>query len=158
MTGKVTGTACGAGALHMLKRFPPFCGGIRRDLDWFMAAFRHWGTRDDARYHLFMRFQPKRKQELLDGGSLYALWKTRILWRMPILGFHQRAGDHVPDCGRFGDHAAVILSPKIVMVTPTDARLRGFRYLEPHEVPSDLETDDGGENLPDSLAQHLRNI
>lgn len=97
------------------------------------------------------RQTPKRAAELLDGGSLYRVFKGAILCRQRIL-----AVDTV------GDGAAarceVTVDPEIIRVAPTPRRaFQGWRYLEAKDVPPDLAGEVDGE-IPAELARQLREV
>ncbi|PJN93725.1 hypothetical protein CNY89_18825 [Amaricoccus sp. HAR-UPW-R2A-40] len=90
--------------LHLLK----LCVGadtVEDLLDW--QAARRAEAPDRALAHV-TRMWPKREAELLDGGSLYWVFKGLILARQPLLGLAPREGaDGIrrcallsPGCGR----------------------------------------------------------
>jgi hypothetical protein len=92
---------------------------------------------------------PKRVDELLDGGSLYRIFRGLILCRQRILSVSRaEAGGE--------SHCRIDLEPRIIRVAPTPRRaFQGWRYLDPADAPPDLD-EVGGEGIPDDLARRLR--
>jgi hypothetical protein len=95
------------------------------------------------------RQTPKRAAELVDGGSLYRVFKGVILCRQTIL-----------DVNTVGEGAAarceVTLDPTPVRVAPTPRRaFQGWRYLDPKDAPPDLSLEAFGD-APPELARRLR--
>lgn len=80
------------------------------------------------------RMWPKRETELLDGGSLYWVFKGLILARQEILGLEEIIGsDEIKRCG-------IILNEQIVKTVPKAKRaFQGWRYLDPNDAPRDSE-------------------
>ncbi|MEZ5843109.1 MAG: DUF1489 domain-containing protein [Hyphomicrobiaceae bacterium] len=79
------------------------------------------------------RMEPKRRDEMLDGGSLYWVIKGVIQVRQTVTGFRQGAkADGTPA-------TLVLLDPALVPVRPTPRRaFQGWRYLEPGDAPPDM--------------------
>ena len=95
------------------------------------------------------RMTPKRAGELLDGGSLYRVFKGVILCRQAILAV-DKVGDGVTA------RCEVTLSDQVVRVAPTPRRaFQGWRYLEAKDAPPDLDTEAFGD-VPADLARQLR--
>jgi hypothetical protein len=100
------------------------------------------------------RMWPKREAELLNGGSLYWVFKGVILARQRILAMEERRGeDGVARC-------ALVLDPDLVRTEGAPRRaFQGWRYLAPEDAPRDLPK--GRENdteLPEDLARALADI
>lgn len=97
------------------------------------------------------RMWPKREAELLDGGSLFWVFKGMVLARQRITGLERRTGeDGVARC-------AISLDPEAVRVRPVPRRpFQGWRYLSPEDAPADLGAGErGGETLPPKLVAEL---
>jgi hypothetical protein len=131
-------------ALHMIK----LCVGaatIEDLLEW--QRVREPGDR----WVMRTRQTPKRAAELLDGGSLYRVFKGVILCRQPILAV-ETVGEGVTA------RCEVTVSPDLVRVAPTPRRaFQGWRYLAPQDAPPDLSLEAFGE-APPELARQLREI
>ncbi|MDO8799578.1 DUF1489 family protein [Phenylobacterium sp.] len=98
---------------------------------------------------LHTRMSPKRGDELLDGGSLYRIFKGMILCRQKILAI-RTVGEH-PNV-----RCEITLDPEIIRVAPTPRRaFQGWRYFDQKDVPPDLDADGDGE-IPTELARQLR--
>lgn len=95
------------------------------------------------------RMTPRRMDELVDGGSLYRVFKGVILCRQAILAVDRVGEGATARC-------EVTLSDQIVRVAPTPRRaFQGWRYLDPADAPPDLDLDAFGD-VPEDLARQLR--
>ena len=113
-----------AGTLHLLK----LCVGAES-----IADLVHWqeqrsaeneaAGRDAGIAHV-TRMWPKRGAELLDGGSLYWVFKGTVLGRQRILSLTPREGaDGIRRC-------AIGLDAQVVRTVPQPRRpFQGWRYL-----------------------------
>jgi hypothetical protein len=98
------------------------------------------------------RQTPKRAIELVNGGSLYRVYKGFILSRQPILAATTVGEGQVRRC-------QVTLDERVVLTTPTPRRpFQGWRYLDPADAPGDLALAGEGAALPQDLARRLREI
>lgn len=87
----------------------------------------------DGRVRHVTRMWPKREGELLEGGSLYWVFKGLILARQPILALQEvDRGDGIRRCG-------IVLDAAVIRTRPQPRRpFQGWRYLKPAEAPADL--------------------
>lgn len=100
------------------------------------------------------RMAPKRRDELLDGGSLYWVIKGAILVRQPLMDLRAVKGDDgIERC-------ELVLKPELTAVRPTPRRpFQGWRYLPANEAPKDLAEDDKlAPGLPAHLVAELRTL
>jgi hypothetical protein len=98
-----------------------------------LRARRRAGAKKPRLFH--RTFQtPKRRAELLDGGSLYWVIKGLVQVRQPLLDIADgHKEDGTPCC-------LLILANELVPVRPTPRRpFQGWRYLNPAEAPADLK-------------------
>ncbi|WP_372604830.1 DUF1489 family protein [Actibacterium sp.] len=100
------------------------------------------------------RMWPKREAELLNGGSLYWVFKGVILARQQIIRLEEVIGaDGIRRCG-------IVLSAEVTRTHPAPRRpFQGWRYLAPGDSPADLPVarrDD--DELPASLSAALAEI
>ena len=97
---------------------------------------------------------PQREMELLDGGSIYWVFKGLILARQEILNLEEVIGsDKIKRCG-------IVLSEKIIKTSPKPKRaFQGWRYLTSDQAPPDsgefLASED---ELPRSLLIELSRL
>jgi hypothetical protein len=114
-----------------------------------LAAWR--AAQAQGPWTLRTRQTPKRAAELLDGGSLYRVFKGMILCRQAIVG--------VTTAGRGPDaRCEMTLDPHLVRVAPTPRRaFQGWRYLQAADAPQDLAQDEA-HDLPAELARQLREL
>jgi hypothetical protein len=122
------------------------CDTVEDLLDW------HRTERGGASpWLMHTRQTPKRAAELVEGGSLYRVFRGVILCRQAIV-----AVDTVGE----GVHARcqVALDPEVVRVAPTPRRaFQGWRYLTEADAPPDLAGHLDGD-LPPELARRLREV
>ena len=121
-----------------------------------------WQTRraDDARAagrdatpsHV-TRMWPKRGDELLDGGSLYWVFKGLVLARQRIVSLTPREGaDGILRC-------AIGFDAGIVRTVPQPRRpFQGWRYLRAEDAPRDLMGEEAASDLPPALMAELAAI
>jgi hypothetical protein len=97
---------------------------------------------------------PTRRDELLDGGSLYWVIRGGVACRQKLLDIRQLADkEGVKRCG-------LVLEPRLVPVQPRPSRpFQGWRYLPAKEAPPDLKRGAKGvARLPEKLRRELREL
>lgn len=122
------------------------------DLELWQAA-RGQGVADYSPRHV-TRMWPKREPELINGGSLYWVFKGQILARQPILQLEEVIGnDGIRRCG-------IIMGRDIIRTQSTPRRaFQGWRYMTPEDAPADLpHTRAGDDEMPDALSAALAEI
>jgi len=132
--------------LHMIKLCVG-CDNVEQLLAWRKEAAvsgEPWVMRT--------RQTPRRANELVDGGSLYRVYRGQILSRQRILG--------VSTVSRGGSaHCEVILDEVVVRTTPTPRRaFQGWRYLSAADAPADLPISALSDAFPQELAVQLREL
>jgi len=76
---------------------------------------------------------PKRRDELLDGGSLYWVIKGIVQARQRLLDIREGEKDDGTPC------ALLVLDPPLIPVRPSPRRpFQGWRYLQAADAPPDL--------------------
>jgi hypothetical protein len=134
--------------LHITK----LCVGIR-DID----ELRGWQaerSRVDPPLRHRTRFAPKRREEVLDGGSIYWVVNGTMLVRQRLL-------DIIEDTRKDGTPCtAFVLHPDLV---PLEGRItkpfQGWRYLKAEDAPADMPDYGpvlGTGDLPPELRRELR--
>ena len=127
--------ANGSMPLHLIKLCVG-CESIEDLASWQAERLKQRRKAGERRPQLFHRtFQtPKRRDDLLDGGSLYWVIKGLVQVRQPLAGIAEGTReDGIPCC-------LLILRNELVPVRPTPRRaFQGWRYLDPAEAPEDLE-------------------
>jgi hypothetical protein len=131
-------------ALHLIK----LCVGC--DTIEELAAWHKTRPLEDWRVHT--RQTPKRAEELLDGGSLYRVFKGNILCRQGIIGVETLGEGQSKRC-------EIVLEAELVRVAPAPRRpFQGWRYLKPEEAPADLPRGADADVMPADLASRLREL
>lgn len=100
------------------------------------------------------RMWPKRSAELLNGGSLYWVFKGLVLCRQRIVRLDEVQGaDGIVRCG-------IVLDPQVVLTQSAPKRpFQGWRYLNPEDAPRDLPDGRAQDDaLPDELNRALAEI
>lgn len=97
---------------------------------------------------------PRRRAEIVDGGSLYWVINGSMLVRQRILDIVEDRRDDQTPCTSF------ILDPALVPLVGRPTRpFQGWRYLDPEEAPADMAEAGaiaGLDALPAGLRQELR--
>jgi len=97
------------------------------------------------------RMWPRRQDELLDGGSLYWVFKGLVLARQRIIRLDEVIGDDgIRRCG-------IILDKDLVLTEAHRRRpFQGWRYLTGIDAPKDVGPYvEGQEELPGALQAEL---
>lgn len=129
--------------LHMIKLVVG-AASLEDLLDW-----RARSGQDGQPWVLRTRMTPKRAAELVDGGSIYRVFKGVILCRQRILAVSTVGEGVTARC-------EIALDEDLVRVAPTPRRaFQGWRYLDPKDAPPDLDAAEFGE-IPEDLARRLR--
>lgn len=137
-------------SINLLK----LCVGAERVedlLDWQQSA-RAKGP-DGLPRHV-TRMWPRQEAELLNGGSLYWVFKGLILCRQRVLRLDQVLGaDGITRCG-------IVLDPQVHRTQSVPKRpFQGWRYLKPADAPPDLPKSRRNDDpLPADLNRALAEI
>jgi hypothetical protein len=92
---------------------------------------------------------PKRKEDLLDDGSLYWVIKGWISVRQKLRDMRPVIQDGMPHC-------ALVLEKELVLVEPRPCRaFQGWRYLDPKEATPDRVNGPKDDELPEVLRREL---
>jgi hypothetical protein len=122
-------------ALHLIKLCVG-CESIEELALWQAERLKQMRKAGEKSPRLFHRtFQtPKRREDLLDGGSLYWVIKGIVQVRQPLLDIAEGSKDDGTPC------CLLILKNELVPVRPAPRRpFQGWRYLAPDEAPEDLK-------------------
>jgi hypothetical protein len=120
--------------LHLLKLCVG-CDSIEDLAAWQAGRLRERRKAGERRPQLFHRtFQmPKRRAQLLDGGSLYWVIKGLVQVRQPLLDLREGTKEDGTPC------CLLILKNELIAVRPLPRRpFQGWRYLDAQEAPPDL--------------------
>jgi hypothetical protein len=98
---------------------------------------------------------PKRRQELLSGGSLYWVIKGLIQARQRVTDLREGSKDDGTPC------CLIMLDQQLVPVDPVPRRaFQGWRYLEVDDAPADIAGDRarGLAALPPGMRKELAEL
>ncbi len=100
------------------------------------------------------RMTPRRRDELLDGGSIYWVIKGQVRARQRLVDIEAAVDEEGRACN------LLILGKELVRTVPRAHRpFQGWRYLAPEDAPMDLDTVAGGESdMPPELAAELHEL
>jgi len=140
--------------LHLIK----LCVGVDTIAeleDWIKERLREKRRRKQPAEHIHTtRMFPTRKEELLDGGSLYWVIRGEIACR-----------ERIVDMRAFVDKEGIkrcrlVLDGKVVPVLPKPrGPFQGWRYFPAKEAPPDLARGGKGvAQLPEALRRELREL
>lgn len=99
------------------------------------------------------RQMPKRRDDVLDGGSLYWVIKGVLSCRQRIVDLRAFTdGEGIERCD-------ICLDPETVRVIPRPrGPFQGWRYLEAKDAPPDLDLKGGIAEMPDALRMELQRL
>lgn len=100
------------------------------------------------------RMWPKRADEIVNGGSLYWVFKGVVLARQRVLRLDEVTGaDGIQRC-------AIVLEPNVIRTEAAPKRpFQGWRYLPTSDAPADLRSQSRREEaLPPKLEMALAEI
>jgi len=98
------------------------------------------------------RMFPKRREDILDGGSIYWVIKGNILCRNRIAALEETTKNGHRAC-------AILMEPELIPVLPTPRRaFQGWRYLQDGDQPADMTAVEGGDDLPAAFQAKLLNL
>jgi hypothetical protein len=140
--------------LHLIK----LCVGvdtISELEEWIERRLREKRRKKQPAEHIHTtRMMPTRKDELLDGGSLYWVVRGEIACRERLL-------DIRPFVDKEGvKRCRLVMDGKVVPVLPNPrGPFQGWRYLPAKEAPVDLsKSGNGVAQLPEKLRRELREL
>lgn len=134
-------------ALNILK----LCVGVS-EIEELESWIRDCRAGRDTLDHTTRMF-PKRKQEILPGGSLYWVIRGMILCRQPIADLEAVTGaDGIERC-------RIVFKPQIIPVRPSPRRaFQGWRYLEAADAPPDLPKSARASGISDKMRRELAEL
>src|SRR3990172_7005836 len=97
---------------------------------------------------------PRRRDEVLDGGSLYWVIKGFVLVRQRVLDLKADVKDDGTAC------CGIVLDPELVATRPHPRRaFQGWRYIDAIDVPPDVQGfEDGADGRPRAMPEALREL
>lgn len=132
-------------AIHLIK----LCVGADS-----LADLEDWQTRlmqtlPNPVHHT--RMTPKRREEILAGGSIYWVVKKVIRVRQRIVDIRT-----LPDeTGR--NYCELVFDPELIPVTPRRKKpFQGWRYFKPGDAPPDLNPGTKASDVPLALDAALK--
>jgi hypothetical protein len=142
--------------LHLIKLCVG-CESVEDLASWQVERLRQRRRDGEKRPQLFHRtFQtPKRRDELLAGGSLYWVIKGIVQVRQPLLDITDGIKEDGTPC------CMLILKNELIAVRPVPRRaFQGWRYLADDEAPEDLgrRLATGIADMPPKLRRHLAEL
>jgi len=108
--------------------------------------------RERGRSVFYTRHMPRRREEILDGGSIYWVIKGYVRARERILEF-------IPVVEDDGERYTLVrYAPKVIETVWQPKRpFQGWRYLLPKDAPLDRPPKAGrDDHLPQAMAEELR--
>jgi hypothetical protein len=131
--------------LHLIKLCVG-CDSIEDLASWQEERLKQRRKAGERRPQLFHRtFQtPKRRDELLAGGSLYWVIRGLVQVRQPLADITEGTKEDGTPC------CMLILENELVAVRPTPRRpFQGWRYLDADDAPPDI----GARGFSDAIAR-----
>jgi len=134
--------------LHLIKLCVG-CEGIADLEEWVAERIAQAGEQVHT-----TRMMPKRRDEILAGGSLYWVIRGVLSCRQAILDLRATSdGNGISYCD-------IVLDPHVVLVDPRPrGPFQGWRYFTAKDAPPDLDRKSAaGTELPLALSTQLRAI
>lgn len=127
------------------------CVGVS-EIDELERWIKDWRAGRETLDHTTRMF-PKRRDEILAGGSLYWVIRGLILCRQPI-------ADLVAVTGADGiERCRIDFKPRIIPVQPVPRRaFQGWRYLEAADSPPDLPKGAKATGMPEKMRRELSEL
>ncbi|HEX9790108.1 MAG TPA: DUF1489 domain-containing protein [Kiloniellales bacterium] len=98
------------------------------------------------------RMKPRRRDELLAGGSIYWVIRGQVLCRQPLIGI-----EPVVDADGRPDTHLLLALPLIPTLPRPHRPFQGWRYLPADSAPQDLaDLPKGARDMPPAMAAELR--
>jgi len=100
------------------------------------------------------RQTPRRREAVLEGGSIYWVIKGAIKARQRIVDLREEADDE----GR--TRCAIVLDPALIATRPQLRRpFQGWRYLKPEDAPADIgPAEDISDDMPEAMREELAEL
>jgi hypothetical protein len=140
--------------LHLIK----LCVGVEtvQDLkDWQTERLKRLKRAGKKPEHCHRTLQtPRRRDEVLDGGSLYWVIRGVILVRQRVLDLRPDVKEDGTAC------CGIVLDPELV-ATRAQARraFQGWRYLPAADAPADLKVvEEDAVEMPQTMRADLREL
>ncbi len=118
---------------------------------WIAFKLRDRRAKGLAEEHIHMtRMVPKRRAELIDGGSIYWVIKGAVLARSKLIDI--RPFTDTDGIGR----CHLVMEPVLVPTVPQPRRpFQGWRYLRGQDAPRDLPRAAANGDLPADMQREL---
>lgn len=124
-----------------------------RDIDHLRELQAERAARTPPLRHRTRMF-PRRRDEVINGGSMYWVISGTMLVRQRVLDIIEDQRDNGEAC------AGLVLDPRLVPLAGRPTKpFQGWRYLRPDEAPGDLAIGPrakGEDALPPALRRELR--
>ena len=110
------------------------------------------GRADGLAWHR-TRMMPKRREELIGGGSIYWVFSGKIQCRQVIVDLETGTDNE----GR--SFCDIVMQQNLIPTAPQPKRpFQGWRYLKFEDAPNDLVVSTDGESPPEEMAHMLAEL
>jgi len=110
------------------------------------------GRPDGLAWHR-TRMMPKRREELLSGGSIYWVFGGKIQCRQRIVDLEVGVDSE----GR--SFCDIVMDQELITTVPQPKRpFQGWRYLKVEDAPKDISQIGGDDRPPEEMAQMLAEL
>lgn len=141
--------------LHLIKLCVG-CDSVEELASWQserLAQMKRDGTTPEIFHRTFQ--SPKKRAELLDGGSLFWVIKGVVQARQQLRDIREGTKDDGTPC------ALLVLDRALIPVRPMPRRaFQGWRYLSPEDAPADLGAGQHSDvaEMPPKLRRELAEL
>ena len=118
-----------------------------------LAAWQAHRKKETGKTMHVTRNFPRRRDELLAGGSIYWIIKGKFAARQEIKDFIEV----IQPSGKA--HCGIVLKPKLIKLIPRQHRgFQGWRYLSESDAPADLANIGDTSEIPPELLAELKDL
>jgi hypothetical protein len=118
-----------------------------------LAAWQDMRLRTGGKITHVTRMMPRRRDEVLDGGSLYWVIKGKIQVRQKIIALEPVIGDDGIT------RTEIFFDEELVPLRPAPRRpFQGWRYLATDDAPPDLPRGSSGADIPFEMRADLADL
>lgn len=118
-----------------------------------LAEWQAWRLKQEGRLYHTTRMRPKRREEVLDGGSIFWVIKGMILCRQKVTDLEEFVDEeNINRC-------RIMLHKDLVPVRPIPRRaFQGWRYFDVKDAPPDLSRSAVKSDMPPKMRHELAEL
>ncbi len=118
-----------------------------------LAEWQAWRLKQEGRLYHTTRMRPRRRDEVLDGGSIFWVIKGMVLCRQKVTDLEEFVDEeNISRC-------RIMLDKRLVPVRPIPRRaFQGWRYFDVKDAPPDLSRSAVKSDMPPQMRHELAEL